>query len=149
MSRSRHTEAEMIGALKHVEAGRKAEDLTWEVGVSKHIIYAWKAKYGEMEVSEVQEVKQVREENARLEKLRADLSLDKEPLQSVIRKNGWSSRRRLQVLLRRSGEQVNVKQVSPRVSRGGAEELSQHESHGLWKLCFDVHMAAYIDPSEG
>jgi putative transposase len=91
MSRSRHTEAEMIAALKQMEAGRKAEDVAREVGVSKHTLYAWKAKYGGMEVSQAQEAKQLREENTRLRKLVADLSLDKEALQSVIRKNGWSS----------------------------------------------------------
>ena len=47
MSRSNHTEAQMIGALKQLEAGRKAEDVAREVGVSKHTIYAWKAKYGD------------------------------------------------------------------------------------------------------
>ena len=46
MSKSNHTEAQMIGALKQLEAGRKAEDVAREVGVSKHTIYAWKAKYG-------------------------------------------------------------------------------------------------------
>ena len=91
MSKSRHTEAEMIAALKQVEAGRKGEDVAREVGVSKHTIYGWKAKYGGMDVNEVQEVKQLREENGRLKKLVADLSLDKDALQSVIRKNGWSS----------------------------------------------------------
>jgi putative transposase len=91
MSKSKHTEAQMIGALKQMEAGRKAEDVGREVGVSKHTLYAWKAKYGGMEVSEAQEAKRLREENARLRKLVADLSLDKEALQSVIRKNGWSS----------------------------------------------------------
>jgi putative transposase len=91
MSRSRHTEAQIIGALKQLEAGRKAEDVAREVGVSKHAIYAWKAKYGGMDVSQAQEAKQLRDENTRLRKLVADLSLDKEALQSVIRKNGWSS----------------------------------------------------------
>jgi putative transposase len=91
MSKSKHTEAQMIGALKQMEAGRKAEDVGREVGVSKHTLYAWKAKYGGMEVSEAQEAKRLREENNRLRKLVADLSLDKEALQSVIRKNGWSS----------------------------------------------------------
>ena len=62
-----------------------------EVGVSKHTIYAWKAKYGGMDVSQAQEAKQLRDENTKLRKLVADLSLDKEALQSVIRKNGWSS----------------------------------------------------------
>ena len=78
MSRSKHTEAQMIGALKQVEAGRKAEDVAREVGVSKHTIYAWKAKYGGMDVSQAQEAKQLRDENTKLRKLVADLSLDKE-----------------------------------------------------------------------
>ena len=91
MSKTNHTEAQIIGALKQVEAGRRAEDVAREVGVSKHTIYAWKAKYGGMDVSEAQEVKRLREENARLKKLVADLSLDKDMLRSVIAKNGLSS----------------------------------------------------------
>jgi putative transposase len=91
MSKSRHTEAQMIGALKQIEAGRKAEDVAREVGVSKHTIYAWKAKYGGMDVSQAQEAKQLRDENTRLRKLVADLSLDKDMLQAVIAKNGWGS----------------------------------------------------------
>ena len=87
----KHSEAQIIEALKQVEAGRTAADVGREMGVSKHTIYAWKAKYGGMDVNEAQEVKQLREENARLKRLVADLSLDKDALQSVIRKNGWSS----------------------------------------------------------
>jgi len=87
MSRGKHTEAQMIGALKQMEAGRKVEDVVLEVGVSKHTLYAWKAKYGGMDVSEAQEAKQLRDENTRLRKLVADLSLGREMLQAVIRKN--------------------------------------------------------------
>ena len=90
MSKSRHKEAQIIGALKQMEAGRKAEDVAREVGVSKHTIYAWKQKYGGLEVAEAQELKQLRDENARLKRLVADLSLDKDALQLVIRKNGYS-----------------------------------------------------------
>ena len=90
MSRSAHTEAQIVGAVKQVEAGRKAEEVAREMGVSKHTIYAWKQKYGGMEVSEAQEVKALRDENARLKKLVAELSLDKDALQHVIRKNGYS-----------------------------------------------------------
>jgi putative transposase len=93
MSKSNHSEAQMIGALKQLEAGRTAEDIGRELGVSKHTIYAWKAKYGGMSVSEAQEAKQLREENTRLKKLVVDLSLDREMLKAVIAKNGWSSRR--------------------------------------------------------
>jgi putative transposase len=91
MSKSGVTEAQMIEALKQMEAGRTAADVGRQYGVSKHTIYAWKAKYGGLEVSEAQELKQLREENARLKKLVADLSLDKDMLQSVIRKNSLSS----------------------------------------------------------
>ena len=91
MSRSKHTEAQMIGALKQLEAGRKVEDVARELGVSKHTIYAWKSKYGGMDVSEAQGARQLRDENARLKRLVADLSLDNEALQSAIRKNGWGS----------------------------------------------------------
>jgi putative transposase len=91
MSKSKHSEAAIIGVLKQVEAGRKVEDVAREQGVSKHTIYAWKAKYGGMEVSEAREVKQLREENGRLKKLVADLSLDKDMLQSVMRKNSLGS----------------------------------------------------------
>jgi putative transposase len=87
MGKGKHSEAQIIAALKQVEAGRKTEEVAREQGVSKHTIYGWKAKYGGLDVSEAQEVKQLREENARLKKLVADLSLDKDMLQSVIRKN--------------------------------------------------------------
>jgi putative transposase len=93
MPKSKHTEAQMIAAIKQMEAGRKAEDVGREFGVSAHTIYAWKAKYGGMDVSEAQEAKRLRDENARLRKLVADLSLDKDALQYVIEKNGWSSQR--------------------------------------------------------
>ena len=91
MSKSKHTEAQMIAALKQVEAGRKVEDVAREFAVSKHTIYAWKAKYGGMDVSQAQEAKQLRDENTKLRKLVADLSLDKDMLKAVISKNGWGS----------------------------------------------------------
>ena len=91
MPRSKHSEAAIIAALQQLDAGRKAAEVAREVGVSTYTIYAWKAKYGGMDMSEAQEAKQLRDENARLKKLVADLSLDKDALQSVIRKNGWSS----------------------------------------------------------
>jgi putative transposase len=59
----------MIDALKAIEAGPKTEEVARQYGVSHHTIYAWRAKYGGMELSEAQEVKQLREENARLKRL--------------------------------------------------------------------------------
>lgn len=77
MSKSKHSEAQIIAALKQVEAGRTVEEVARECGVSKHTMYAWKAKYGGMDVSEAQEVKQLRDENSRLKRLVADLTLDR------------------------------------------------------------------------
>jgi putative transposase len=91
MSRGKHSEAEMIAALKQVEPGRKVEDVAREVGVSKHTIYGWKAKYGGLGVNEAQRLRQLEDENGRLKKLVADLSLDREMLKAVIAKNGLSS----------------------------------------------------------
>jgi putative transposase len=74
-----------------------ASDVGREQGVSKHTIYAWRAKYGGMEVSEAEEVKHLRQENTQLKKLVAELNLDKDVLQSVIRKNSlgsWRGKRR-------------------------------------------------------
>jgi putative transposase len=66
MSKVKHSEAEMIGALKQLEAGRTAADVARELGVSKHTIYAWKAKYGGLDVSQAQELRQLTDENHRL-----------------------------------------------------------------------------------
>jgi len=91
MSKRKYSEVEMVGALKQLEAGRTEGDVGRELGVSKHTVYAWKAKYGGMSVSEAQRLRQVEDEKQRLKKLVADLSLDKEMLKAVIEKNGWSS----------------------------------------------------------
>ena len=53
-------------------------------------IYTWKSKYGGMEVGEAQRLKGLEDENRRLKHLVADLSLDKEVLKAIVRKNGWS-----------------------------------------------------------
>jgi len=91
MSKRKYSEAEIIAALKQLEAGRTAADVGREMGVSKHTVYAWKAKYGGLDVNEAQRLRQIEDENQRLKKLVADLSLDKEMLKAVIAKNGWGS----------------------------------------------------------
>jgi putative transposase len=62
-----------------------------EYGVSKHTIYAWKAKFGGMDATEAQKLRALEDENGRLKRLVADLSLDREMLKAVIAKNGLSS----------------------------------------------------------
>jgi transposase-like protein len=90
MKAGRFTEEQVIGVLKQHEAGRKVAELSREIGVSEATIYTWKSKYGGMEVNEAQRLKGLEEENRRLRQLVADLSLDKEALKAIVRKNGWS-----------------------------------------------------------
>jgi putative transposase len=90
MKKSKYTEAQIIGAVKQVEAGRAAKDVGRELGVTDQTLYNWKSKYGGMEVSDAQRLRELEDENRRLKTMVADLSLDKEALKAVIRKNGWS-----------------------------------------------------------
>ncbi len=90
MKKSRYTEEQIIGILKQYEAGVKTADLCREHWISDATFYNWKAKYGGLDVSEAQRLRQMEDENRRLKALVADLSLDKEALKAVIRKNGWS-----------------------------------------------------------
>ena len=90
MKKTRYTEEQIIGVLKQMEAGRKVAEVAREVGVSEATLYTWKSKYGGMDVNEARRLRDLEDENRRLKHLVADLSLDKEMLKSVIRKNGWS-----------------------------------------------------------
>jgi putative transposase len=90
MKKGRFSEEQIIGILKQHEAGRKVVDLARDYGVSEAAIYTWKSKYGGMEVNEAQRLKSLEDENRRLKQLVADLSLDKEALKGIVRKNGWS-----------------------------------------------------------
>lgn len=90
MKKSRYTEEQIIGIVKQHEAGVKTADLCREHGISEATFYNWKSKYGGMDVSEAQRLRQMEDENRRLKALVADLSLDREALKAVIRKNGWS-----------------------------------------------------------
>ena len=72
MPKSKFSEGQIVAALRQVEAGRAAAEVAREVGVTVHTIYAWKSKYGGVGVAEAQELKQLRDENARLKKLVAE-----------------------------------------------------------------------------
>jgi putative transposase len=90
MKRGRFSEEQIVGILKEHEAGRKIPELAREHGVSEGTLYGWKSKYGGMEVGEAQRLRNLEDENRRLKQLVADLSLDKEALKAIVRKNGWS-----------------------------------------------------------
>ena len=91
MKKREFTEEEKVAAIRQMEAGRPAAEVGRELGVSKHAVYAWKAKYRGMDANEARRLRQLEEENRRLKALVANLSLDKEVLKAVIEKNGWSS----------------------------------------------------------
>jgi putative transposase len=91
MKKSRHSEEKIIAAVKQLEGGRKTADVARELGVSQQTLYAWKSKYGGMQVNDAKRLRQLEDENRRLKHLVADLTLDKEVMKAVIAKNGWSS----------------------------------------------------------
>jgi len=91
MKTTRHTEEKKIAAVKQMEGGRKTGDVARDLRVSEATLYAWKSKYGGLQVSEAKRLRQLEEENRRLKHIVADLSLDKEAMKAIIAKNGWSS----------------------------------------------------------
>ena len=72
--------------MKQAELGIPIAELIRQVGVSKQTFYRWKKKYSGLEVDQVRQLKQMREENARLKRIVADLTLDKAMLQDVLSK---------------------------------------------------------------
>ena len=86
MKKTRYTEEQIAFALKQVETGTRVEEVCRKMGISEATFYNWKKKFGGMGVTELRRLRQLEEENHRLKRLVADLSLDKEMLQDVIRK---------------------------------------------------------------
>jgi putative transposase len=86
MRRSRYSEAQIIKILKEAEAGVPIEDLCRQYGMSRSTYYKWKSKYGDMEVSQLKRLKELEEENRRLKRMYAELSLDHEILKDIIEK---------------------------------------------------------------
>ena len=89
MKKSRFTETQIVSILKEVEAGLKVEQVCRNHWISSATYYNWKSKYGGMEASDVKRLKALEEENSRLKKMYANLSLEHEAVKELIVKKGW------------------------------------------------------------
>ena len=86
MPRKGHTEEQILQALREAEGGEKVTEICRKLGISEQTFYTWKRKYAGMGLSELRELRQLRDENGKLKKLVADLSLDRHMLQEIVRK---------------------------------------------------------------
>ena len=86
MRQSRFSQTEIVYAVKQVEMGVPIKEVAREYGVCENTVYQWRKKYDGLSPSELKRLKDLERENSQLKKLVADLSLDKQILQDVLRK---------------------------------------------------------------
>lgn len=86
MKRSKFNERQIIKALKENEQGRSVQEISRELGIDTSTFYCWRKKYGGMEVQQLTELKELREENRKLKQMFADVSLDNKMLKDVLGK---------------------------------------------------------------
>jgi len=84
MKRSKFTEAQVAAALRECEAGTPVGQVARKFAVSEQTLYAWKKRFGKLDVGDIRRVRQLEEENSKLKGLVADLSLDKVMLQDLL-----------------------------------------------------------------
>ncbi len=89
MKKTRFTESQIVSILKEADSGIKVDQLCRQYGMSPATYYNWKSKYGGMEASDVKRLKELEEENNRLKKMYANLSLEHEAVKDLIAKKGW------------------------------------------------------------
>lgn len=86
MPRKGHTEEQIVPVLQQVERGGKVGDVCRKVGIREGTFYNWKKQYAGLGISELRELRLLRDENGRLKRLVADLSLDRQILQEIVSK---------------------------------------------------------------
>lgn len=87
MKKSKYSPEQVTFALRQAEAGTPVEEVCRKMGISEQTFYRWKKVYAGMGVGEVRRLRLLEEENRKLKQLVADLSLDRQMLQDVLRKN--------------------------------------------------------------
>jgi putative transposase len=90
MRKSKFTEEQIVAMLKQHEAGMTMAEVSRQNGISLSTFQSWKARYGGMEVSELRRVKQLEEENSRLKRMYAELSMINDAMKAVIEKK-WGA----------------------------------------------------------
>lgn len=83
MKKSRFTEEQIIRALQQLDGGIAAKDVARDMGVNAQTLYRWRKKFGGMDVSDARRLRQLEDENRRLKRLVAELTLDKQALQDI------------------------------------------------------------------
>jgi len=86
MRKSKFTESQIAGILKEAEAGMAVAEVARKHGISAATFYAWRSKYGGMSVSDLQRLRELEQENARLKRMYANQSLELELMKEVIAK---------------------------------------------------------------
>ena len=86
MKKSRFTETQIVTILSEADAGVPVKDVCRTHGLSPATYYKWKSKYGGLSASELKRLKEIEEENRRLKKMYANLSLENEALKELIAK---------------------------------------------------------------
>ena len=86
MKKSKFTEDQIAFAIKQAELGTRVEEVCRKLGISEATIYLWKKRYGGVGPSELRRLRQLEDENRKLQQIVADLSLDKAMLQAVVAK---------------------------------------------------------------
>jgi putative transposase len=86
MKSSKFTETEIVSILKQADAGVPVKDICRQAGISAATYYAWKAKYGGLDASELRRVKELEAENSRLKRMYAELALDNAAMKDLIAK---------------------------------------------------------------
>ena len=86
MRKSRFTESQIFGVLRHVEGGLALAEVLREHGISSATFYKWRSKYGGMDTSMISQMKSVEDENRRLKKMFAELSMQNELLKEALGK---------------------------------------------------------------
>lgn len=93
MKRSRNSQEKIIYALKQAESGTAVGDVCRQMGISEATFYVWKRKYGGLNLTELRELRQLRDENSKLKRLVDNLTLDRHVLPEIVKKRSerWAA----------------------------------------------------------